>query len=134
MAYRLLADVVLVVHFGYLVYLVLGGFVAWRWPRAFWPHLVAVVWGVAVVAFSIACPLTGWENALRSAAGEATYAGSFIDRYIGGVVYPQDQLEQARWLVVVCVAVSWLGVWWRWRARRGRTGYDRSERPRMSIR
>jgi uncharacterized protein DUF2784 len=107
--YRLLADVVLVVHAGYLVYLALGGFVAWRWPRWIWPHVVAVAWGIAVVAFSIRCPLTAWENALLSAGGEARYAGSFINHYLAGVVYPRDRLDEARWLLALIVAASWLG-------------------------
>lgn len=111
MAYRVLADAVLVVHAAYLVYLAFGGFLAWRWPRWFWPHVVAVAWGLAVVVFSIRCPLTTWENALLRAAGEPTYASSFVNHYVADVVYPRAHLEQGRWLLVLVVAGSWLGAW-----------------------
>lgn len=120
MAYRLLADVVLVVHAGYLVYLAFGGFVAWRWPRWIWPHGVAVAWGLAVVVLSINCPLTGWENALLAAGGEETYDSSFVNHYLAGVVYPREHLDLARWLLVGVIAASWLGAWLRTRRTRRR--------------
>jgi hypothetical protein len=111
MDYRLLADVVLVVHAGYLIYLAFGGFVAWRWPRWIWPHGCAVAWGIAVVGLSISCPLTRLENVLLAAGGERTYDSSFVNQYLAGVVYPREHLDLARWLLVGVVAASWLGAW-----------------------
>jgi Protein of Unknown function (DUF2784) len=122
MAYHLLADAVLVVHAGYLVYLAFGGFLAWRWRRWIWPHVVAVAWGLAVVAFSIRCPLTTWENALLEAAGEPTYASSFVNHYVADVVYPGEHLDQGRWLLVLVVAGSWLGAWLLARRRKSHYG------------
>jgi hypothetical protein len=45
MGYRLLADTSMVAHLGFLAYVVVGGFLAWRWPRAIWPHVVLVRMG-----------------------------------------------------------------------------------------
>jgi len=52
MGYRLLADGVAGIHYGYLAYLVSGGFIAWRWPRTIVTHVLAAAWGVVVVAAS----------------------------------------------------------------------------------
>src|SRR5689334_12309705 len=87
MTYRTLVSVILVVHFGYLAYVLFGGFLAWRWPRAFWPHLAAAAWGVSVVTLPLTCPLTMAENWARQRAGEQPSPG-FIDHYIEGVLYP----------------------------------------------
>jgi hypothetical protein len=118
MGYRLLVDVILVAHFAYLCYLALGGFVAWRWPRAFWPHLLAAAWGFAIVVFSLHCPLTWAEDRARRRAGEAALTKGFIDRYIKGVIYPERYTDLLRVLVVILVLGSWTGVVLRWRSAR----------------
>ena len=56
MPHRILGDVVMVTHFGYLVYLVVGGFLAWRWPQAIYYHLVAVGWALGIVFVGFSCP------------------------------------------------------------------------------
>lgn len=110
MAYRVLADVAMVVHFGYLAYLVLGGFLVWRWPRTIWLHLVAVAWAAFQVLIGIDCPLTYVEDWAREQAGQGGLPEyGFIDHYLTGVIYPEDLLVLMQTLVVVAVAVSWLG-------------------------
>ncbi|MGC9666428.1 DUF2784 domain-containing protein [Planosporangium sp. 12N6] len=122
MAYRLLVTAILVTHFGYLAYVVLGGLPAIRWPRLFWPHLAAVAWGFAVTAFRLPCPLTAAEDWARRQAGEAGLTRGFIDRYIEGVLYPARYTELLRLLVAVVVAGTWLLAYRRWRAGRAVVG------------
>jgi len=118
MGYRVLVTVILAVHFGFLAYVVLGGFFAVRWPRAFWPHLVAAAWGFAVVAVPLTCPLTYAEGWARQRAGEGPLTKGFIDRYIEGVLYPERYTNLLRVLVAVLVLGSWTWALARWRARR----------------
>ena len=113
MLHRLLADAVMGIHFGYLVYLVVGGFLAWRWPRGIYPHVVAVGWAVGIVFVGFPCPLTGIERRLRSEAG----GFGFIDRYLEGVVYPEEFTTVLRVAVAVLVAVAYRG-WFRRRTPR----------------
>jgi hypothetical protein len=108
MGYRFLVTAILVVHFAFLAYVVLGGLLAIRWPRAFWPHLAAVGWGVVTVAFSIVCPLTSAEDWARQRAGEAALTKGFIDRYIEGVLYPERYTGVLWALAAVVIAGSWL--------------------------
>ena len=109
MGYRILADATMLVHFAFLVWLVTGGFVAWRWPRAIWWHLLAASWGLAIVVFGFNCPLTWVEDRAREAAGGAGLERGFIDTYLTGVVYPSRYLALMQGLVAVAVAVSWAG-------------------------
>jgi uncharacterized protein DUF2784 len=115
-------------HFAYLAFLVVGGFLTWRWPRVFWLHLAAVLWGLLIVVFSWRCPLTWLENWARQREGRPAAVRGFIDRYVEGVIYPERYVNLARLLVAVVVVVSWLGGYLRWRARRRATGVDQPAR------
>jgi hypothetical protein len=123
--YRLLATLVLALHFGYLAYLVLGGFLAWRWPRTIWLHVATVGWGATIVAADllaggITCPLTYAEDWARRRAGDAPLTTGFIDRYLEGVIYPERYAAVAQALAATAVLVSWIGYAGRWRRRRAR--------------
>jgi hypothetical protein len=118
--YRVLATVILVAHFAFLAYLVLGGLLAVRWRWTFWPHAAAALWGLLVVAVPLDCPLTWAENWARRHGGQAAVQKGFIDRYITGVLYPERYLMLMRILVAVVVLGSWTLVLLRWRAARHR--------------
>jgi hypothetical protein len=107
--YRLLADATAGVHFLFLAYLVVGGFLACRVRWTIWTHIAAVAWGFSTVLFGFTCPLTDLENWARRRAGEAGLPPSgFIDHYITNVLYPRSALELVRVLVVLVVLASWV--------------------------
>jgi len=87
MIYRLQAEIVLLLHFCFVIFTVLGGLLVLRQRWIAWLHLPAVVWGILVEFFSWACPLTTLENSLREIGGEAGYETGFIDYYISAVLY-----------------------------------------------
>jgi Protein of Unknown function (DUF2784) len=89
MLYRLLADLVLIIHLSFVVFVVLGGFLVLRWPRLMWFHLAAAIWGAAIEFIGFICPLTPLEVSLRHLGGEAGYQGGFIDHYITSALYPE---------------------------------------------
>jgi uncharacterized protein DUF2784 len=88
MVYRALADAVVIVHSLFVAFVVLGGFVAWRWRRVAWVHLPAAAWGVAIEFGGWVCPLTPLENALRARAGLAGYSGGFVEYQVIAWLYP----------------------------------------------
>jgi uncharacterized protein DUF2784 len=118
MGYRLLADGVAGVHYAYLAYLLVGGFVAWRWPRTIALHAFAAVWAVLIIAAPVPCPLTAAQNALRERGGQPLLRDSFIDTYIRGTFYPAAHQTETRFVVAGIVAASWLGLALRTRRRR----------------
>jgi Protein of Unknown function (DUF2784) len=89
-AYRLIADLLVGVHLLFVVFVVVGGFLTWRWPRVAWVHVPVAVWGALVELAGWICPLTPLENGLRRAAGVAGYPAGFIEHYIIPLVYPAD--------------------------------------------
>lgn len=88
MVYRVLADCVLVLHCGFILLAVAGGFAVLRWPWFAWIHIPVFVWAALVNLMGWICPLTPLENSFRLAAGESGYSGGFIEHYVGLVVYP----------------------------------------------
>ena len=107
----------MLVHFGFVVYVALGGFLAWWRPWLLVPHVVAVLWAASTVTVGAVCPLTTWEDWARRRAGEQGLPRGFIDAYFTGVVYPERHLLTAQLLVAALVAVSWAGVVIRRRSR-----------------
>ena len=98
MIYRVAADAVLLLHLGFILFVVFGGWLVLRKPKLMWFHLPAAAWGAYVEFSGRVCPLTPLENQLRIASGSAGYSGGFIERYLIPVVYPSG-LD--RWLQAV---------------------------------
>jgi hypothetical protein len=107
--YRVLAYAVLGLHFAFTGYVVAGGFLAWRWPRALLPHLVAAAWAALGLLRPIACPLTGWQNTLRERGGQARLTHGFVDTYLVGPLVPANRTVLAKCLIGAVVVISWLG-------------------------
>jgi hypothetical protein len=110
-----LATVVMAVHFLVLAYIVLGGFLAWRWPRALFAHLPFLLWGLGISFLGFVCPLTELENWLRGREGDPD---GFIAEYLDGVLYPDEYLVASRVLAAVVVVASYVGAVVVWRRRR----------------
>ena len=88
MIYRALADLVLVVHLAFVLFVVLGGLLVLRWPRVALLHVPVAIWGVLIEYSGWICPLTPLENSFRTSGGEAGYSGGFIQHYLQPVLYP----------------------------------------------
>lgn len=102
-----LADVVLVVHGLFIVWVVLGAFAVWRWPALAAVHLPALAWGVWIEVSGGICPLTPLENSLRRAAGQTGYSGGFIEHYVGGAIYPDGLTRETQWVIAgVMLAIN----------------------------
>lgn len=84
----LAADAVVLLHFGFIVFVVIGGFLVLRWTGLIWLHVPALIWGIVIEYTGWICPLTPLEIKLREQAGEAGYSGGFIDHYIMPLIYP----------------------------------------------
>lgn len=124
MIFRVLADLVVVAHCAFILFVLCGGLLALlRWWLCFL-HLPAAAWGIAIELSGGFCPLTPLENELRRLSGSAGYAGSFIEHYLLPVIYPagltrEIQLGLATLVVVFNLVVYGLVAlrWWR-RGRR----------------
>ena len=119
MLYRLLADLVVLVHLGFVGFVILGGAGVWRWPRLAWVHLPAVVWGVGSEWTGGICPLTPWENWLRARAGGVVYEGDFVERYLVPVLYPVGLTRTTQVVLgALVLVVNGAAYVWLWHNRR----------------
>lgn len=85
---RFAADSVLLLHLAFILFVVFGALLVVRWRTLVVLHVPAVVWAVYAELTGTICPLTFIENRFRAAAGESGYAGSFVEHYLLGVIYP----------------------------------------------
>src|SRR5689334_4706318 len=115
--WTVLADLVWATHVAFLLFLPLGGFLAWRWPRVMWAHIVAVVIGVVSVTINFDCPLTTWEQYFRRRAGHPYHDG-FIDHYFTGHVYPTGYQWVVQLVFAACIIGSYVPLVQRARRRR----------------
>ena len=104
MWFRALADLVLVFHFAFVLFVVLGGFLAFRWPRVAWIHLPLAFYGVLVEFIGFVCPLTPLEVSFRQLGGEAGYKGGFIEHYITAAIYPSGLTREVQFILGASVA------------------------------
>ena len=88
------ADAIVLLHFAFVLFVLLGGVLLIWWRKLVWLHLPAVIWGVVIEFAGWICPLTPYENSLRAQAGLEMYDGDFVMRYIMPVLYPEGGEEQ----------------------------------------
>lgn len=119
-----LADLVVALHAGFVLFVVFGGLLALRWPRAAWVHLPAAAWGVAIELGGWMCPLTPLENRLRETAYEPGYSGDFVARYVFPVLYPEGLTREIQILLGLGVLALNAVIYWQVLARHRRAGRE----------
>jgi hypothetical protein len=117
----MLADLIVLIHFSFVLFVVFGGLLVLRWPRVMYLHLPAAAWGAFIELAGGICPLTPLENSLRRSVGLAGYEGGFVEHYILPVLYPAGltrgvQLTLGMLVIAINLAIyAWVF------ARRSRT-------------
>ncbi|HEX5576107.1 MAG TPA: DUF2784 domain-containing protein, partial [Gemmatimonadales bacterium] len=109
-----MADLVVLIHFAFVLFVVFGGLLVLQWPRVMYLHLPAALWGAFIELAGGICPLTPLENSLRRSAGLAGYEGGFVEHYILPVLYPAGltrgvQISLGTLVIAVNVAIyAWV--------------------------
>ena len=119
--YRFLADVILVLHFaivlfviGGLVLIVLGNCLRWSWVNSLTfrvIHLASILFVVAESWLGITCPLTTLENHLRTTGGSPSYHTSFIQHWVQRLIF----YDAPPWLFILAYTAFGIVVilsWW----------------------
>ena len=119
MFYKLAADAVVLLHLGFVLFVVTGGLLVFRWRWMALLHLPAVIWAVLLEFNGWLCPLTPLELSLRAAGGQAGYSGGFVEHYILPVLYPAElgrSLQIAMGSFVIAINITLYG-WLLWRLK-----------------
>jgi len=111
MAYRLAANLVLLIHLAFVFFVLFGGFLVLRWRCVAWIHIPAVVWGALVEYLGWFCPLTPLENYLRQTAGQAGYEGGFVEHYLILLLYPAQLNRELQIFLVAAVVLINLAIY-----------------------
>jgi hypothetical protein len=116
LVYRLLADLIVTVHFAYvafvmvgLILITIGAVLQWSWVRNFWfrvGHLTMIAVVVAEAWCGVFCPLTAWENRLRELAGQTSYRGGFIANALHDMMF----VEAEPWVFTLCYSLFGVAV------------------------
>jgi hypothetical protein len=115
---RLGADAALLLHFAFVAFAVLGGFLFLAHPVWAWVHVPAVLWSSVVNLADWTCPLTPVEKHLRRRAGGDSYEGGFVQHYVGLLVYPGGMPRRLEIVAGVSV-IAWNGLVYAWLLTRG---------------
>jgi len=128
--YELVADAVLLIHFGVVLFVVVGLVVVvagnrlrWRWVNGLWfrlAHLAAIALAAVQAWLGQYCPLTTLESWLRVRAGSPSYDKSFIAHWVQRIIYYDAPLWVFTGIYTVFALLVVL-VWWRFPPRRSRT-------------
>lgn len=111
MLLRLTADLVVVIHLVFLVFVGAGSLLARRRPWLAWLHAPALVWAAVSVTIGVTCPLTSLEKVLRRLAGEGVYQGGFVDHYLEGVVFSESLTPSLQVMALLVIAGGYAGLY-----------------------
>lgn len=111
MLYRVGADAVLLLHAGFVLFVLLGGLLSLRWRRAYLLHLPAAAWGVWIEWSGGICPLTPLEVHLLRLGGGAGYGGGFVERWLLPALYPEELTRGIQLLLGAVVILVNLAVY-----------------------
>lgn len=105
MVYWIGANIVLIIHLGFVIYVVCGGLLILKWKWSAFLHLPAVLWGALLQFNSWICPLTPLEQWLRIAGGQKGYSGGFIEHYLLSILYPAGLTHDTQILLGTFVVI-----------------------------
>ena len=88
MYYRILADILVIIHLCFILFSVMGGLLVLKWRWSVLVHIPAVLWAALIEFRGWICPLTPFENWLRQESGAAGYEPGFVGHYIVPIIYP----------------------------------------------
>jgi len=123
----LVADIIVLAHLGFILFVALGGILVVKWGKVAFLHLPCALWGMLIAWGGWICPLTPLEMHFRQLAGQAGYTGGFVDHYVMPIVYPEGLTRGMQIAFGVTILTVNLLVYARVLVKRTRRRKDRAE-------
>ena len=92
--YGLGANLTLVVHFTFIVFVIFGALLVFASKKIAFIHVPSVIYGACIELFHFVCPLTYLENWFLRKAGMKSYSSSFVEHYLIPIVYPDNLSDE----------------------------------------
>ena len=106
MIFRVAADLTVILHLVFILFVLFGGLFCLHHARWAWLHLSTMSWGVWVEWANRQCPLTPLENYFREMASGQGYSGGFIEQYLLPLIYPGELTSAMRWFLGALVLAT----------------------------
>ena len=107
--YELAADLTLIVHFAFIIFVVFGALLFFVSTKIIYVHVPALIWGIYIELTHSVCPLTYLENWFLQKANLTTYSEGFIQNYLVPVVYPMNLTDDLQtYLAIVLIVANML--------------------------
>ena len=103
MLYSILADILLVIHLIFILFVMLGGLLLLKRLWIGYLHLPAAAWATLLELYGWICPLTPLEQHYRRLAGETGYSGGFVEHYLLPLIYPAGLTRELQTILALCV-------------------------------
>ena len=104
--YELAANLTLIVHFAFILFVIFGALLFFVSTKFFLIHIPALIWASYIELKHFVCPLTYLENFFLNKAQLATYSEGFIQNYLLPVVYPQSLTEDLQTNLAIVLIVA----------------------------
>ena len=105
--HELAADLTLIVHFAFIIFVVFGALLFIVSTKIIYLHVPALIWGIYIEITHSVCPLTYLENWFLQKANLTTYSQGFIQNYLVPIVYPKNLTEDLQtYLAIVLIVVN----------------------------
>ena len=111
MYYSFFSDIVVLLHFIYVIFAVAGGILLIWWPKVIWIHFPAALWAALISFAGWICPLTYLENWLRIKGGGIGYSKGFIIQYVELILYPAGLTYYYQMVLGIFVVVLNLAIY-----------------------
>jgi hypothetical protein len=126
--YLFLAELIVLLHFLFILFVLFGGLLLYKWFKLIWLHIPALVWGFYIELTGTICPLTPLENWFRTQAGTDIYEGSFIIHYLVPIIYPANY-DASFQLIAIIILTSlnlliYTGLCWKLYKRKNNNFYQ----------
>ena len=104
--YEFAADLTLIVHFAFIIFVVFGALLFFVSTKIIYVHVPALIWGIYIEITHSICPLTYLENWFLQKANLTTYSEGFIQNYLVPIVYPKNLTEDLQTYLGIVLIVT----------------------------
>ena len=104
--YELAADLTLIVHFAFIIFVVFGALLFFVSTKIIYVHVPALIWGIYIELTHSVCPLTYLENWFLQKANLTTYSEGFIQNYLVPIVYPKNLTDDLQTYLAIVLIVA----------------------------
>tara|TARA_B100001027_G_scaffold80341_1_gene55053 strand:- start:43 stop:405 length:363 start_codon:yes stop_codon:yes gene_type:complete len=104
--YQFFANLTLIVHLFFILFVVFGGLIFFIFPKIIYLHLPALLWGVYIELTNSVCPLTYLENWSLNKGELTTYSNDFILNYLFPIIYPEGLTNEIQIYLGISLIVT----------------------------